>query len=555
MIPRLAADALTCALPDGRTLFADLSLGLTTERVGLVGPNGCGKSTLLAVLAGERVPTRGTVRRAGRIGYLPQDALSRQPAHATVAHALGVADHLDAVARVEAGSLDPRDHDAAADGWSVRARAEALLDALGLHGLTLERDVRSLSGGEATRVLLAGQLLAAPDVLLLDEPTNHLDATARDAVHRLLGEWRGALLVASHDREVLARVDRILELSPNGVRWYGGAIDTFEAARAAEQDAAQAALHHAEREREQARARAQADRESRDRREGSGRRRADRRGASAIERSGAKERASGTQSRLADGAERRAREIAANVAEAKARVEERTPIAFTIPAAELHGTQRLVSLQEASVQFDGASAPALAPITLDVGAGARIGVTGPNGSGKSTLLALLAGVLSATGGEVRHHVPRDRVALLTQDAWRLPDAPSLHEALSRVRPSLPATEARTWLAAFGFRGVRAERAVHGLSGGERLRLSLACAIDPLVPPALLLLDEPTNHLDLDAVQALEQALRGFAGALVVVSHDQRFLDAIGLTRRVACARSGAPPDAVAGATTRHPPPR
>ncbi len=553
MIPRLAADALTCVLPDGRSLFDRLSLGLTAERVGLVGPNGGGKSTLLAVLAGERVPTHGTVRRTGRVGYLPQDAPSRQPAHATVAHALGVAESLAAVARVEAGSLDPRDHDAAADGWSARRRAEALLDALGLPGLSLDRTMRSLSGGEATRVLLTGQLLAAPDVLLLDEPTNHLDGEARDAVRRLLGEWRGALLVASHDRELLAHVDRILELSPNGARWYGGAIDTYEAVRAAEQDAALAALHHAERERERARAQAQAEREAQDRRAGSGRRRADRRGASAIERSGARERATGTQSRLAGGVERRARDAASSLAEAKARVEERAPITFSIPTADVHGAQRLVSLIEASVSFDGT--PALSPITLEVGARSRIGVTGPNGSGKSTLLALLTGTLPASSGDVRHHVPLHRIARLTQDAWHLPDAPSLHEALSQARPDLPATEARSWLAAFGFRGVRAERAVQGLSGGERLRLSLACAMDPITPPALLLLDEPTNHLDLDAVLALEQALRDYAGALVVVSHDRRFLGAIGLTQWVACARSGAPPDAAAGATTSPPPPR
>jgi ATPase subunit of ABC transporter with duplicated ATPase domains len=390
-------------------------------------------------------------------------------------------------------------------------------------------------------------------VLLLDEPTNHLDGTARDAVRRLLAGWRGALLVASHDRKLLAHVDRILELSPNGARWYGGAIDTYEAVRAAEQDAALAALHHAERTRDQARAQAQADRESRDRREGSGRRRADRRGASAIERSGAKERATGTQSRLAEGAERRARELAAQVSEAKARVEERVPIAFTIPSAELHGAQRLVSVHEAGVSFDGV--PALSPITLEIGARDRIGVTGPNGSGKSTLLALLAGALPATTGEVRHHVPPHRIARLSQDAWRVPDAPSLHAALSRAWPDLPATEARTWLAAFGFRGARAERGVQGLSGGERLRLSIACAIDPLSPPGLLLLDEPTNHLDLDAVQALEQALRDYAGALVVVSHDRRFLEAIELTQWVVCARSDVLPDAGDDATTRRPPPR
>jgi ATPase subunit of ABC transporter with duplicated ATPase domains len=528
--PRLTADALACVLPDGRTLVDDLTFGLTDERLGLVGPNGAGKSTLLAVLARVRAPTRGAVRHAARVAYLPQGAAAQLPAHATVADALDIADALAAVARVEAGSLEARDHDLAADGWDAPARAEALLATLGLPHLAPGRALQTLSGGEATRVLLAGRLLARPEVLLLDEPTNHLDAPARDAVCTLLAGWRGALVVASHDRALLAHVDCILELSPLGARWYGGAYAEYAAQRDAERTAAEHARGEAARERTRVQQAVQQAHERQARRASGGARRAERRGASAIERHGAAERASASQARQADEGARRTREAEAALHAARARVEAHAPVAFDIAQVARPATTRLVSLDAATVTFG--DVPALAPTTIDVRGRTRLAITGANGSGKSTLLALLAGALAPTSGAVTHHVPRTEIARLTQDGWAFAGNGPMHAALSAAQPALDRTAVRTWLAAFGFRAEAAERPVAGLSGGERLRLALASAISAAAPPALLLLDEPTNHLDLDAIDALEGALRRYPGALVVVSHDDAFLEAIGVTERV-----------------------
>ena len=213
----LVLDSISLATPDGRPLFDGLTLALGRERTGLVGRNGCGKSTLLRLIAGEIEPAGGSLQRIGSIGMLAQLADERL----TVDEALGVAGDLARLRRLERGegSLD----DAADADWTLETRLQAALVEAGLPSLSLHRPIASLSGGERTRLALARLLIEAPDLLLLDEPTNNLDADGRQAVAQLLERWQGGVLVASHDRALLERVDRIVELTPIGISIFGGA--------------------------------------------------------------------------------------------------------------------------------------------------------------------------------------------------------------------------------------------------------------------------------------------------------------------------------------------
>jgi ATPase subunit of ABC transporter with duplicated ATPase domains len=199
----LILDSISLNAPDGRPLFDGLTLAIGRERTGLVGRNGSGKSTLLRLIEGEIEPARGYLQRLGSIGILAQLADERL----TVAQALGVADYLARLRRLERGegSLD----DAAEADWTLEIRLQAALAETGLPAMRLDRPVASLSGGERTRVALARLLIAAPDLLLLDEPTNNLDADGRQAVAQLLERWQGGVLLASHDRALLERVDRM----------------------------------------------------------------------------------------------------------------------------------------------------------------------------------------------------------------------------------------------------------------------------------------------------------------------------------------------------------
>jgi ATPase subunit of ABC transporter with duplicated ATPase domains len=244
----LTLDSISLATPDGRPLFDGLTLALGRERTGIVGRNGCGKSTLLRVIAGEIEPASGSVRRTGPIGVLAQSADDSL----TVAQALGVANDLARLHRLESGKGSP--DDATDADWTLQTRLDAALVETGLPALPPDRLLASLSGGERTRVALARLLIEAPDVLLLDEPTNNLDADGRQAVAQLLERWRGGVIVASHDRALLERVDRIVELSSVGITVFGGAWSAFAEARdaartraAADLDRASDALRHAQR--------------------------------------------------------------------------------------------------------------------------------------------------------------------------------------------------------------------------------------------------------------------------------------------------------------------
>jgi ATPase subunit of ABC transporter with duplicated ATPase domains len=235
--PRIRVSNLVFLWPDGTPVLDGLSFTLGPAHIGLVAPNGAGKSTLLKLLAGELQAQAGQIDVDGVIGYLPQDLpMDRE---ATVAQALGIAARLRALDAIHAGDADPAHFDTIDNDWDLRERTIAALARVGLPDMPLDRRLATFSGGEAVSLGLAAQLLRRPDVLLLDEPTNNLDRAARLRLYDVLQAWPGCLLVASHDRELLQRMDQIAELTPSGLRLYGGGFDFYRQAVETEQSAAE----------------------------------------------------------------------------------------------------------------------------------------------------------------------------------------------------------------------------------------------------------------------------------------------------------------------------
>jgi ATPase subunit of ABC transporter with duplicated ATPase domains len=518
----LILDSISLATPDGRTLFNGLTLAFGAERTGVVGRNGCGKSTLLRLIAGDIEAAGGSVQRTGSIGMLTQRVDDRL----TVAEALGVDGGLARLRRLESGdgSLD----DAAEANWTLPARIDAALVETGLPPLPPDRLLASLSGGERTRVALARLLIEAPDVLLLDEPTNNLDTDGREAVAELLDRWRGGAIVASHDRALLERVDRIVELTSVGVTIFGGAWPAFAEARDAARTRAEADLVRASDALRTAERDVQKAREKKARRDKVGRAWRARGGEPKLSLGAAAQRAENSGEREGQIAARRIDDRTDALEEARARLEISTPLSIDLPATDLPDSRELIAFKD--VVMAQGDRRLFGPLSFEIRGPDRIAISGANGSGKTTLLRLITGELKPTAGDIRRLT--DRIAMLDQHIGLLDSASSILDNLRRLNPDLSDNEAHAALARFAFRNKAALQTSGTLSGGERLRAGLACVFSRPRPPLLLLLDEPTNHLDLTSIEVLEAALSSFDGALIAVSHDQTFLQAIGVQREI-----------------------
>ena len=518
-------DRVAARTPDGSTLFSDLSLVFGRERTGLVGRNGSGKTTLLRLIAGLSAPAEGAIGRAGTVAWLEQRG---EPAPGeTAAETLGVAAALTVLARILTGEGTAQDLDAA--DWTLESRIGEVLADVGLEALDLSRETALLSGGEQTRLRLAALLLDPPDLLLLDEPSNHLDRDGRERIAEVLARWPGGVLVVSHDRALLRRMDRIVELSSLGAAVYGGGYDLYAERKAAERAAAERDLDATGRAAARIAREGQKAVERKARRDRAGRAFAMKKSEPKILLGAMAERAENSGARENRLAERRAEAAEADLAAAREKLERVRALDIPMPPTGLATGRTVLELDAVAWDAPGGRR-IVGPVSLKLTGPERVAVTGANGAGKSTLLKLIAGALEPTSGRIARPVTS---ALLDQEAALLRPDETLVEAYRRINPEATPNDAHAALARFLFRNTAAQRTAGTLSGGERLRVALACVTGGARSAQLLILDEPTNHLDLDSVAAVEAALRGYDGALVVVSHDPDFLDAIGIERTLA----------------------
>ncbi|MCP9274830.1 ribosomal protection-like ABC-F family protein [Mycolicibacterium arenosum] len=518
-----------------RTLFENLDVTVAPgDVIGVVGANGAGKSTLLRILGGELAPLDGTVSLAPAdafVGWLPQEH-ERVPGETVagyVARRTGCAQATQAM-ETAAEALTESESSAnayavALDHWLATGAADlderlpAVLADLGTDSLQPESTMMTdLSGGQAARVGLAALVLSRFDIVLLDEPTNDLDLDGLARLERLVRELRGGVVLVSHDREFLARtVTRVLELdlAQHTTTVFGGGYESYLEERAVNR------RHRREQYDEFAEKKADLVARARTQREWSsqGVRNAMRK---APDNDKNRRRA---QSESSEKQAQKVRQMESRIARLEEVEEPRKEwtLQFTIGAAP-RSSAVVAALDNAVVRRGDFT---LGPVSLQVDAGERIGITGPNGAGKSTLLRLLLGRTQPDDGRASlganvaiGEIDQARAEFAGSD--RLVDRFELHV------PDWPTADVRTLLAKFGLTADHVERAVDDLSPGERTRAGLAllqaCGTNVLV------LDEPTNHLDLAAIEQLEQALDTYDGALLLVTHDRRMLQNVRLDR-------------------------
>jgi ATPase subunit of ABC transporter with duplicated ATPase domains len=479
------------------------------DRIGLVGRNGAGKTSLLKVLGGMAEPKAGVIQRPPAFGYLPQDPrLDQVPSEVTaITHVLSGRGLDEIVGRLEKLRLameeQPGDerlvakwsraHDRFehAGGYAAEAEAKSLLSGLGLRQDRTDRPITVLSGGERRRVELARILFAGSEALLLDEPTNHLDNDARDWLLNFLRSYRGALLVVSHDLELLDEsITRVLHLDRPGeadigeLTEYKGTYSAYRVARARDEErrAKVAARQQAEIARLQ----------------------------TLVDRWGAKQ----SKAAFANALETRIERIRANTVDAPTA---RRGLRLRLPDPPPSGRTSL-TVRGLTKSYGGP--PVFEDLELDVGRGERLLVLGLNGAGKTSLLRILAEASVADAGRVElgHQVS---VGYYAQEHEGIRAGASVLDHMAEAAPGLPEQQQRRLLGTFGLSGDKVHQDASSLSGGEKTKLALSLLVAGR--HNLLLLDEPTNNLDPPSREAVAAALASWGGTMVLVSHDVGFV--------------------------------
>jgi ATPase subunit of ABC transporter with duplicated ATPase domains len=492
-----------------RLLLSDAAFQVAAgDKIGLVGRNGAGKTTLARVLAAEGAPAAGAVRSSGSVGYLPQDTRAGDLDALAMDRVLS-ARGLDALmtgmrqAELEMASSVPPRRDAAVrryghleerlavlGGYAAEAEAASLAASLGLPQQALRQPLRTLSGGQRRRVELARILFGGSQTLLLDEPTNHLDADSVSWLRDHLRAFRGGLVVISHDAALLeAVVNKVFHLDADRAT-----LDIYNLGWKAYLDQRETDARRRRRERVNAE-----------------------RQATQLQSQADKMRAKATKARAAQGMQRRAERLLAGVSA------DRSPdrvarLRFPVPA---HCGRTPLSARGLSKSYG--SLEVFADVDVAVDRGSRVVILGLNGAGKTTLLRLLSGLEQPDTGEVLpgHGL---RIGYYAQEHETLDVSRTVLENMRSAAPDLSEAEQRRILGSFLFSGDDVAKPTGVLSGGEKTRLALALLV--VSGANVLLLDEPTNNLDPGSRAEILAALRRFAGAIVLVTHDEGAVDAL-----------------------------
>lgn len=519
--------------PDREVLFENAALSLGRgEKASLIGNNGSGKSTLLRIAAGLVPPSSGSVAASATPYYVPQHF--GQYNSLTIAAAMGAEGKLSALEAITAGDLSDANYALLGEEWDIDARVAEALATWGLGGYVPARRMDTLSGGEKTKVFMAGIELCQPQIILLDEPTNHLDRQARQMLYDLITRSRATMLVVSHDRTLLGLLDTTYELTPKGINRYGGNYEFYKAQR----DGHLRALEESVAERQKALRRAQAVAgEAAERK-----RRADARGRGKMKREGVPrimlktiaDTAQSSGKRLREVHERRIESISGELARMKERLPDAAGIKVKLSGSGLHSGKTLVAADGINFGYAGET---LWPTSLSfrIASGDRIVVRGANGSGKSTLICLILGLLRPSAGAIACS-PCSRL-YIDQEYSLIDNSLTVIQHVERHNlGNLPGHILRTELHRFRFPAETWDKPCSALSGGEKMKLILCCLLIGNSSPDLFILDEPTNNLDIQSLEIVTRSLREYRGTLIVVSHDDYFLREVGITHQIELQR-------------------
>jgi len=511
------------AHPNKDALFHSLSLTIAQyDKVALVGDNGTGKSTLLQIMAGKIRPQTGVVNAAAEPYYMPQ--IFGQFNHLTVAQALQVDKQLEAMRQILEGEATEENLSILNDDWTIDERCVQAMDAWHLTNIDLNAKMSTLSGGQKTKVFLAGIDIHQPKIVLLDEPSNHLDMAARQLLHQFVSNYRGAIVIVSHDRTLLNLLTSVYELSKGKLSHYGGNYAFYAAQKLVESNAMQQQLKSAEKALRKAKEIERETAERQQKLDARGRKKQDKAGVATIMLNTMKNNAEKSTSRMKDIHADKVGNIADNLQALRKEIPDVNKMKFGFDNAALHSGKILFTAEEMNYAYADKQLWHQ-PLSFEIRSGERLALKGANGSGKTTLIKLIQGLLKPSAGKA--YSAGAQVVYIDQEYSSINNGLTVSQQVQQYNiGGLEEHEINIRLNWFLFSKEHWNKPCAVLSGGEKMRLMLCCLTISQQAPDIIVLDEPTNNLDIQNIDILTQAINDYSGTVIAVSHDEYFLKEI-----------------------------
>ncbi|MPR32022.1 ATP-binding cassette domain-containing protein [Cytophagaceae bacterium SJW1-29] len=515
--------------PNQDLLFEHINLTVNNhDKVALIGHNGAGKSTLLKIIAGELQPSYGQVLCDTKPYYIPQ--IFGQFNHLTVAQALQVENKLDALKKILTGDVSEENLNLLDDDWTIEERCAESMNYWQLTDLDLSQKMGTLSGGQKTKVVLAGISIHQPPLVLLDEPSNHLDSESRQLLYRFIQSTPSTLVVVSHDRKLLNSLDTICEMSKGGITRYGGNYDFYAEQKRIETNALNQDIQSREKALRKAKEKERETLQRQQKLDARGKKKQKKAGVARIMINTLRNNAENSTSKLKEVHAEKIGGLSNELRELRNELSDLDKMKFGFDNSALHRGKILFDTAKLNYKY-GDDFLWQEDLTLQITSGERIALKGSNGSGKTTLIKLILGTLDPQIGTVYRAAGNS--VYIDQDYSLIDNNLTVYEQAQRFNVSaLQEHEIKIRLNRFLFAKEYWDKPNSTLSGGEKMRLMLCCLTINTQSPDLIVLDEPTNNLDIQNVEILTAAINEYQGTLIVVSHDEYFLEQINSQKEI-----------------------
>lgn len=515
--------------PNKDLLFSDINLTVKNhEKTALIGNNGVGKSTLLKIIADELQPTYGQISVETEPYYVPQ--IFGQFNHLNIAQVLRIEDKLNALKAILNGDTSEENFNLLNDDWTIEDRCTEALNYWQLNDFDLSQKMEMLSGGQKTKVFLAGISIHQPELVLLDEPSNHLDIASRQLLYDFVQTTKSVLIIVSHDRKLLNLLNSVCELSKHGIKVYGGNYDFYKGQKQIENNALNQDIQSKEKALRKAKEKERETLERQQKLDSRGKGKQEKSGIARIMMNTLRNNAENSTSKLKSVHAEKIGGLSQDLQELRSSLPDIDKMKFGFDNSALHKGKILFTATDIYFGYDNK------PLWQDnlnfqITSGERIALKGKNGSGKTTLINLILGNIEPQIGTI--YRAENKSVYIDQDYSLLNNQLKVYEQAQQFNTSaLQEHEIKIRLNRFLFTKDDWDKPCIALSGGERMSLLLCCLTINSKSPDIIILDEPTNNLDIQNVEILTTAINEYQGTLIVISHDETFLEQINIERTI-----------------------